>query len=294
MIRAHIPLILFLAPAMLAWPASASGTNTVTVPQEAFVQTTGHRFVTAHGVVDLRAPAAVDQILIVPFVNGVTSRVVTAPEHVTDIALEPGEILGSVASGDTARWAIVDMVSGAGDTRQAHVLIKPFATGLATNLIIATDRRVYHLTALSRSGPGMTVVSWTYPPDDLIALKRPGSVTTVREPAASGVEVDRLRFNYAISGDQPAWRPLRAFDDSRQTFIEMPATLSVNEAPPLFILGAKGQAQLVNYRLRGHYYIVDRIFDAAEFRLGTKDSAVVKVTRIMDARAQPSGKGGSS
>src|SRR3546814_17686380 len=73
-------------------------------------------------------------------------------------------------------------------------------------------------------------------------------------PVASGLAVERLNFNYAISGDQPAWRPVRAFDDGRQTFIEFPPSIAVGETPPLFVIGDDSTAHLVNYRMAGRYY----------------------------------------
>ena len=56
------------------------------------------------------------------------------------------------------------------------------------------------------------------------------------------------------------------------------------------MIGADGAAELVNYRLRGHYYVVDRIFDTAELRLGTKKQAIVRITRIGDGTAPRKGK----
>ncbi len=103
------------------------------------------------------------------------------------------------------------------------------------------------------------------------------------QPVASGLQIDQLHFDYVITGDQPAWRPLRAFDDGRQTFIEFPASLGTGEAPPLFLVDDKGTASLVNYRLEGHYYIVDRLFEAAELRLGLKHQEVVHISRSADA-----------
>ena len=88
-----------------------------------------------------------------------------------------------------------------------------------------------------------------------------------------------MYFGYQISGDGPSWRPLRAFDDGRQTFIEFPVTIGVDEAPPLFLIGTDGAAELVNYRMRGRFYVVDRIFDVAELRLGTRKQQVVRITR---------------
>jgi type IV secretion system protein VirB9 len=230
-------------------------------------------------------PAAqdfVNAVHVYPWVEGAIYRAVTAPERVTDIALQAGETLVSVASGDTVRWVIGDTTSGAGPSKRTHVLVKPVGAGLATNLVITTDRRSYHVALTSVARTAMTALSWTYPQDALLAVSRPVPVVeAVTSSAASpGLEVDQLRFNYLLSGDKPAWRPLRAFDDGRQTYLEFPPTLAVGEAPPLFLIGADGAPQLVNYRVRGRFYVVDRIFDIAELRLGTKKQQIVRIQRV--------------
>jgi type IV secretion system protein TrbG len=97
------------------------------------------------------------------------------------------------------------------------------------------------------------------------------------------VRLDKLNFRYRIEGDDPPWRPLRAFDDGRKVFIQMPSGLSQGEAPPLFVAGSDGRPNLVNYRVRGAYYIVDRLFGAAELRLGETPQRVVRIIRT-DAR----------
>jgi type IV secretion system protein VirB9 len=164
--------------------------------------------------------------------------------------------------------------------------VKPFTAGLATNIVITTERRTYHLALTSTDNTAMAALSWTYPQDELIALRTAAEQTAAAQPVASGLSVDQLHFDYAISGDRPAWRPLRAFDDGRQTFIEFPASVSVGEAPPLFLVDAKGTASLVNYRVQGHYYVVDRIFDTAELRLGLKHQDVVRISRLGEAENQ--------
>ncbi len=227
-------------------------------------------------------PAAqgfVNAVQIYPYADGMVFHVYTAPGEVTDIALQPGEALGAVASGDTVRWVIGDTTSGAGDVKRTHILVKPFTAGLATNLVITTDRRSYHLALTSTPKTAMAALSWTYPQDDMIALRKVAEAKAAAAPIASGVALEALHFEYSLSGDQPDWRPLRAFDDGRQTFIEFPASLSVGEAPPLFIVDAKGGAQLVNYRVQGRFYVVDRLFDAAELRLGTKHQQIVRISR---------------
>lgn len=218
-------------------------------------------------------------VQVYPYSEGAVYRVLTAPGQVTDIALQPGEMLGAVAAGDTVRWVIGDTASGSGEAKQTHVLVKPFSAGLTTNLIITTDRRTYHLALSSADRSAMVALSWTYPQDQLIALKAAEDRARAIQPVATGLSVDQLHFDYVISGDKPAWRPLRAFDDGRQTFIEFPASLGVGEAPPLFLVDAKGGASLVNYRVQGRYYVVDRIFETAELRLGLKRQDIVRITR---------------
>jgi type IV secretion system protein VirB9 len=231
-------------------------------------------------------PAAqgfVNAVQIYPYVEGMVFHAYTAPGQVTDIALQPGEMLGAVASGDTVRWVIGDTSSGAGDTKRTHVLVKPFTAGLVTNLVITTDRRSYHLALTSTARTAMAALSWTYPQDTLIALRKAAEQQAAATPVATGLVLDNLHFDYALSGDQPTWRPLRAFDDGRQTFIEFPASLAVGEAPPLFIVDPKGGAQLVNYRVQGRFYVVDRLFDTAELRLGTKHQQIVRISHALAA-----------
>jgi type IV secretion system protein VirB9 len=236
------------------------------------------------------AQAFVNAVQVYPFSDGTIYQVYTAPGAVTDIALQPGENLISVAAGDTVRWVIGDTTSGAGADKRTHILAKPFSSGLATNLVITTDRRSYHLQLTATSRTAMAALSWTYPADQLIALRRAAEQAAAAAPVSEGLTVDNLHFNYAVSGDQPAWRPLRAFDDGRQTFIEFPASIAVGEAPPLFVVGPTGEAELVNYRVRGRYYVVDRIFDAAELRLGTKKQQIVRIDRVADGRPARKGK----
>lgn len=221
----------------------------------------------------------INAVQIYPYSEGALYRLYAAPERVTDIALQPGEAVISVAAGDTVRWTVGDTTSGSGEAKRVHILVKPFAARLSTNLIITTDRRAYHIQLESNSVTAMAALSWTYPQDELVTIRRAAEQLRAAMPVATGLDVERLYFGYGITGDNPAWRPIRAFDDGRQTYIEFPASIAVGEAPPLFVLGADGEAQLVNYRVSGRFYVVDRLFDAAELRLGAKKQAVVRITR---------------
>jgi P-type conjugative transfer protein TrbG len=86
-------------------------------------------------------------------------------------------------------------------------------------------------------------------------------------------------------GDNPPWRPVSAFDDGSKVYIEMPSGIAEGEAPPLFVVGPEGDGQLVNYRVRQNYYIVDRLFAAAELRMGGEHQQTVRISRT-DGRAR--------
>ena len=227
----------------------------------------------------------INAMQVYPWTDGALYRLYAAPERVSDVALQPGEKLLAVAAGDTVRWVIGDTTSGSGDDARIHVLVKPFAPGLVTNMVIATDRRAYHLALESTDRTAMAAISWTYPQDRLLALQRQNQIAEQAKPVASDVALANLRFTYAITGDNPPWRPIRAWDDGRKVYIEFPARLDQGEAPPLFVVGPRGGSQLVNYRVSGHHYIVDRLFGAAELRLGEKPQQVVRISRT-DAGAE--------
>lgn len=206
-----------------------------------------------------------------PYADGALYQIYTAPGRVTDIALQPGEQLvgpGPVAAGDTVRWIIGDTVSGSDSARQVHILAKPTRADLVTNLVINTDRRTYHLELRATSGVYMAAISWTYPQDMLVALRTARAESERVAPVATGIDPAALNFRYRIEGDTPAWRPVRAFDDGRQTYVEFPEGIATTEMPPLFVVGADGKDELVNFRVQGRYLVVDRLFGAAELRLG--------------------------
>ncbi|WAC48214.1 P-type conjugative transfer protein TrbG [Asticcacaulis sp. SL142] len=243
----------------------------------------------ASAVQNPQANSFMNAVQVYTYTEGAIYRLFTAPDKVSDIVLQAGEELISVSAGDTARWVIGDTVSGEGEAKQVHILAKPFSAGLKTNLIITTSRRTYHLQLESTVSTAMAAISWRYPKDMLLTHKvepvKVGSPTPVPVTTGVGPKIEDLRFDYAITGDHPSWRPVRAFDDGQKVYIEFPPTLAQSEAPPLFVISSSGTADLTNYRVQGRFYVVDTLFGAAELRLGDKKQVVVRITRTDEARS---------
>ncbi len=222
----------------------------------------------------------INAIQVYPYTKGALYQLYAAVNQVTDIALEPGEKLVSVSAGDTVRWVVGDTTSGEGKDGQVHILVKPIGADLETNLVITTERRTYHLEMRSSQGTYMASVSWTYPASDLLSLRkqRAEADNAINVVADTGLNLEQLRFRYRIEGDAP-WKPRQVFDDGTKVYIQFPSGLAQSEAPPLFVNGPDGKPALVNYRVRGTTYIVDRLFAAAELRLGTAPQRVVRIVR---------------
>lgn len=223
----------------------------------------------------------VNAVQVYPYTEGALYQLYASPGQVCDIALQPGERLVSVSAGDTVRWVVGDTISGSGPTARAHVLVKPIAPGLSTNLMIATDRRTYHLELTSLDKTYMAALSWRYPADEFAEIAQRNERALAREDTSitSDLRLQDLDFSYRIDGAKPAWRPVRVFDDGRQVFIQMPDGISAHDAPPLFVL-AGGKAELVNYRIKGSYYVVDHLFSAAELRQGSSPQTIVRIQRL--------------
>nr|WP_240475931.1 P-type conjugative transfer protein TrbG [Xanthomonas arboricola] len=226
----------------------------------------------------------VNAIQVWPYTDGALYQVYAAPGRVTVISLQPGEELVTVAAGDTVRWIVGDTSSGSGDELRINVLVKPIRSGLKTNLVITTSRRTYLLELTSTERAWMASVSWDYPRDRMLALQRQAQAAQATAPVDTGLSLERIRFRYAISGSNPPWKPLRAFDDGEKVYIQFPPGIAQGELPPLFVIGAQGDGQLVNYRFRPPYYIVDRLFGAAELRLGGNGGDVVRIERTDGTR----------
>jgi type IV secretion system protein VirB9 len=223
----------------------------------------------------------------VQFLFGATlPTVISAPLHETDIALQPGEVIkqGGVHAGDTVRWQLGPALSGPPDNQTTHVIVKPTAADLRTDLIIATDRRTYHLELLSRKDDWMPSVGFSYP-EEIQAEWDAYQRNTAKEKKdntlpETGENLLTLDFKYQVDGKAP-WKPVRVYSTGLKTVIQMPAQMKATESPALLVIGDGGKEELVNYRVRGDRYIVDLVFDKAVLISGVgRQQTKVTISRL--------------
>lgn len=185
------------------------------------------------------------------------------------IELQAGEIVLSRIAGDLERWEVAPAPAGP-DGRTTLVVVKPKDCDLTTNLVLATDRRIYDLTldAPPCRPPTARGVSATNPQDAYarhVKFYYPDeTVAQWSKPIPPRVEpeIGQLNFNYEIKRDkQIPWQPAQVFDDGARVYIKLPDAAKHSEAPVLFVVSADGSRTLLNYSVVGDTYVTDRLFE---------------------------------
>lgn len=218
------------------------------------------------------APGAFSEAtLLYAWEPGAIYELQTSPDFVSTLLLEPGEVLIDIAAADTARWSVSNTLSG----DRALLIVKPSAPKLKTNIVLVTDRRAYLIEAVSAAGEVYTAqAAWTYPAPP--AAPPAPAPAPVPEPPPRQIHED-----YVLKAPRkgpPPWMPEKVWDDGRRTYVQFPDDIAASDMPPLLIRTPEG-LELVNYRIHGRRYEVDRIFTEAELRLGRKKPVVVTILR---------------
>jgi P-type conjugative transfer protein TrbG len=221
-----------------------------------------------------------DGRVVFPF-GAVMPRIVCAVQEICDIELQPGETVNDVKQG-SQQFLLEPAVAG----NTTHVIVRPLVGNIKTHVAIYTDRRVYHLElAAAKDDASMTFVSFRYPEDQRMAWfaaagarggaggqGAPGPAAKTAK-AAGEFEISAnpgsLYFAYSVEkeGRRRArkridWEPIRVYDDGQKTVIEMPRSIMAREMPILLVRDG-GKDTVVNLRVKGQHFIVDRIFKTA-------------------------------
>jgi len=223
---------------------------------------------------------------------------VCAPLRVCAIELESGEHLQSQPQiGDSRRWEITSVLSGSGLDETPILIVKPIEAGLETDLIVPTDKRTYVVRLVSDPTRFVSRLAFQYPDEDRAKwaafTARQDEAKRNAEAVAEGRRerdkqagvlpmadntVDRLYLDYKLSGDEHL-RPDHVFDDGQHTYLIYPNDGRFRELPTLLLV-VNGKTELVNFRVDGTRYIVDRLFDKAILVVGVgKKQTRVTITR---------------
>ena len=185
------------------------------------------------------------------------------------VELERGESLISLIAGDDQRW-LIDHTSTGPTAATPLVSVKPTDHDITTNLIISTDRRVYHLTldspplgkkrgSFNPHGSYTRHIRFYYPEDH---IRRIGDADAMRTAELS-VTDQQVNYNYSWKRNRGfPWEPLVVFDDGNRVYIRVPEQIVEKDAP-LLVVRRAGKNVVSSYVLERDFYIVAGLFDEA-------------------------------
>ena len=190
------------------------------------------------------------------------------PLRLCVVQLERGEHINNIDLGDSAHWLVSTSRIGRPGDGSYQITLKPTLYNIATDMVVTTDKRTYNIGLVSQKGHYTHVLNFYYPEETLskaVAQLQVAHHQTSHSPVVSDVtqlNVNQINFDYSIKGDTVSWRPTRAFDDGDKTFIQMPPLSQRMDLPVLYLKKGR-QTQLVNYRYKKPYYIIDGLFETA-------------------------------
>lgn len=178
----------------------------------------------------------------------------------SSIEFEADEKIQTVSLGDSAAW----MVNPSGN----RLFLKPIDQNALTNMTVITDKRTYFFelhaeeTKDIRDKALVFSIRFLYPQADESALDystvTDGIPDIQREP-------EKYNFNYTIRGSSVI-EPIRIFDDGQFTYFEFKDKNA--EIPAFYNVNSSGDEEIINFRKRENYIVVERVSSRFTLRRG--------------------------
>lgn len=182
----------------------------------------------------------------------------------TIVELSPGETVSTISLGDPTGWKI--------NPSGNRIFIKPVDLDATTNMTLMTNKRTYlfemHAEEVKNiSDEKLTfILRFSYPDDTDGGIVSNAGVMD-RVPDLNSDDLSRYNFRYTISGSEDI-SPIRIFDDGEFTFFEF---RSINaDIPAIFQVDKEGNENIINFRTRGHYIVVERVSGRYTLRHGNQ------------------------
>jgi type IV secretion system protein VirB9 len=208
----------------------------------------------ARGAIDPRVRSA-------PYSSEQVYRLYGYVGYQIDLEFERGETYLGIGGGDLEGLTI-----GALDN---HVILKPKAANVGTNLTIFTDRRHYQfLYSASTRRPDeerdeiMYAVRFSYPSPP--ATTGPTPAQRIEDKLYTASAQRPQNFNYWYCG-RPNLKPIAASDDGVQTRLTFAASA---ELPAIFVRNDDGTESLLNFNMQDGNIVIHRVAQRFVLRRG--------------------------
>lgn len=181
--------------------------------------------------------------------------------HITDIILKQGETIQYIGAGDTAQWMVDNTVVDG----TAHVYVKPKLTDITTNLIVNTEYHSYRLV-LTSTDTYHPIVKWNFAKEDAAIFEENERSKYGKAKGDGSIrpnDFKKLNFNYKLDRHknmEAHFLPVSIYDDGIHTYIKMQQN-NKYDLPVVYSVSQNNELSLVNYRVLGNLFVIDRVFE---------------------------------
>jgi type IV secretion system protein VirB9 len=221
--------------------------------------------------------------------------VITAPEHISEIDLEPGEQiqldtkgLPMLDLGDWSHWTVTPRLIGSGERALAFLIVKPEFSGQETTLTVPTDKRIYYIRLLSEPHDYLPQIAFRYPEEEQkrrlqsFAAAQTAQHEVSKETAQSKhlKSLDTMRatkstaydvvLNKAAKEHGQYLRPAKVYDDGVHTFVQLSEAARYRDLPVLRLTSFTGpDSPNWHFSDKDLTYTIDSLADQIELLSGT-------------------------
>lgn len=204
-----------------------------------------------------------------------------------DIALVQGDLFKSWIMTDGTVW--VDSVKNKSNYMDnngvLHVVIQSTDLNSNNNVILVSSNNQYHFNL--RSVNKSITNKYIFIEDAQIKLKN----EQLDDGGLDIKDIESVDTKYYMKGDTSSdIAPIKAFNDGKKTYIEMPKDINTRQLPTVYSFTVQGRLEQTNFRYRAPYFVIDGLYPRIAIISGSPENPDEDALRVNIYRGdKPSG-----
>ena len=181
---------------------------------------------------------------------------------------------------DTESWVITGDVWQSDEGERQLIMLKPKESGLETNMLIVTNKRLYHFILYSTKDDYQPMVKFRYVEEPKFITSRTKKQNPLSVKAHyQTLDPSLVSFNYKISvptfQKKIDWVPEMVYDDGSHTYILLPEIVLQKEFPALW----EESKEITNYEIHPTIHnliIVNKLIEEVTLKVGKQKVTIQK------------------
>lgn len=181
---------------------------------------------------------------------------------------------------DSKSWEITGDVWPSPEGSRQLIMIKPLESGLETDMLVVTDKRLYKFILYSTKADYQPMVRFRYPTERKFITGKTKKSNPMNLVTLYGdTDPDLISVNYKIRvpvlQKKVDWVPELVYDDGSFTYIRLPEVVLQKEFPVFYEKGDN----IVNYEIHPKQHnlvVINKLIEKVTLRVGKQKVTVMK------------------